>query len=124
MKQLFVVALSLCAALASASPSGAATLSPASGPELQSAILNAQPGDTIVLARGVVYTGNFTLLDKGSSSGSTAFITIRTAGDDGLARDGERVTPAMAPLLAKIQSGNSAPAIQTAPGAHHWTLML
>ena len=42
----------------------------------------------------------------------------------GCARDGERVSPAKAPLLAKIQSGNSAPAIQTAPGAHHWRLML
>jgi len=124
MKQLFV-ALIVCTALAwRATPSSAATISPASGPELQSAILNAQAGDTILLARGVVYTGNFTLLDKGSASGSTSVITIRTAGDDGLARDGERMTPAMAPLLAKIQSGNSAPAIQTAPGAHHWKLML
>jgi hypothetical protein len=30
----------------------------------------------------------------------------------------------MAPLLAKIQSPNSASPIQTAPGAHHWRLML
>jgi hypothetical protein len=123
----FRTALILCTALALCpSASIASTISVASGAELQSAIVNAQPGDTILLARGVVYTGNFTLTDKGSSGGLTgpSQITIRTSGDDGLARDGERVLPSMAPLLAKIQSGNSAPAILTAPGAHHWRLML
>ena len=115
-------ALGVCGALAvSASASIASTISVASGAELQSAIFTAQPGDTILLVRGAVYVGNFTLTDKGPS---TAVITIRTAGDDGLAREGERVQPSMAPLLAKIQSPNSAPAILTAPGAHHWRLML
>jgi len=125
MKHLFT-ALGLCTGLVLCSSSSiASTISVASGPELQSAIVNAQPGDTILLARGVVYTGNITLVDKGSSStASSPLITIRTAGDDGLAREGERISPAMAPLLAKIESGNSAPAILTAPGAHHWRLML
>jgi len=119
--KILCTALSVCAAFAVASTSQASTISVASGPELQSALVTAQPGDTILLARGTVYAGNFTLTDKG---GSTAVITIRTNGDDGLARDGERVMPSMAPLLAKIQSPNSAPAILTAPGAHHWKLML
>ena len=36
-----------------------------------------------------------------------------------------RIEPALhAPLLAKIQSTNSLPAIHTAPGAHHWRLEL
>jgi hypothetical protein len=125
--KIFHTVRSVCAALAlctlstlCASTSSASTISVASGGDLQSALTNAQPGDTILLARGGVYTGTFTLPDKGGSS----VITIRTAGDDGLARDGERVSPAMAPLLAKIQSGSSAPAIQTASGAHHWRLML
>jgi hypothetical protein len=115
-------ALILCTGLAlSSSGSIAATIPVASGAELQSAIVNAQPGDTILLARGVVYTGNFTLTDKGPS---TSTITIRTTGDDGLAHENERVLPSMAPLLAKLQSPNSAPVILTAPGAHHWRLML
>jgi len=125
--KLFHSALVMCTGLVlCSSASIASTISVGSGAELQGAIVNAQPGDTILLARGIVYTGNFTLTDKGSSGAATdgSMITIRTAGDDGLARDGERVSPAMAPLLAKIQSGNSAPAIQTAPGAHHWRLML
>jgi len=120
-------ALYLCACaglLLCPSSSIASTISAGSGPELQSAIVNAQPGDTILLARGVVYTGNFTLTSKGSSTNSTAMITIRTNGDSGLAADGQLVTPAMAPQLAKIQSPNSLPAILTAPGAHHWRLML
>src|SRR5882672_8475290 len=118
----FSTALILCTGLVlCSSASIASTISVASGAELQSAIVNAQPGDTILLARGVVYTGNFTLTDKGSS---TSTITIRTTGDDGLARENERVLPSMAPLLAKLQSPNSAPVILTAPGAHHWRLML
>jgi len=120
-------ALYLCACTGLAlcpSTSIASTISPASGPELQNAIVNAQPGDTILLARGVVYTGNFTLTNKGSSTNSTAMITIRTSGDDGLAADGRTVTPQMAPQLAKIQSPNNLPAILTAPGAHHWRLVL
>jgi hypothetical protein len=124
----FRTALILCTGLAlRPSASIASTIAVASGAELQNAIVNAQPGDTILLARGVVYTGNFTLTDKGGSTGGltgSLQITIRTTGDEGLARDGERVSPSMAPLLAKIQSGNSAPAILTAPGAHHWRLML
>jgi hypothetical protein len=121
MKNLCTALCASAAVVLGASTSIAATISVASGAELQTALVSAQPGDTILLAAGTVYTGNFTLSDKGNS---TVAITIRTAGDDGLARTGERVMPSMAPRLAKIQSGNSAPAIQTAPGAHHWTLML
>jgi hypothetical protein len=124
----FRFALILCAGLVLRPPASiAATISVATGAELQSAIVNAQPGDTILLARGVVYTGNFMLTDKGPSTGGLSgpsTITIRTSGDEGLAGEGERVLPTMAPLLAKIQSGNSASAILTAPGAHHWRLML
>jgi hypothetical protein len=123
--KIFCAALCLCTGLVlRPSASAASTISVASGAELQNAILNAQPGDTILLARGVAYIGNFTLTDKGSSSDSTSMITIRTTGDDGLAGDGQRVLPSMAPLLAKIQSPNSLPAILTAPSAHHWRLML
>ena len=101
-------------------PARAATLTVPDGGNLQQAIFNAQPGDTILLARGATYSGNFTLPEKNGS----ALITIRTSGDEGFPRDGERMTPSFAPQLAKLQSPNGAPAVQTAPRAHHWRLQL
>ncbi|HEX6973417.1 MAG TPA: hypothetical protein VF147_03395, partial [Vicinamibacterales bacterium] len=48
---------------------------------------------------------------------------IRTGGDQ-LPAAGERVTPAYAPRLAKIQSPNRQPALATASAAHHWRIEL
>src|SRR5215831_1901243 len=104
-----------------ASISRAATISVPQGGDLQAALLNAQPGDTIALAPGAVYAGNFVLPNKG---GGTAIITVRTDGDGGLPAAGQRISPADSPRLATIKSPNGMPAIQTALGAHHWTLML
>ena len=104
----------------SASVSSAATISVDAGGDLQAALINAQPGDTILLARSAVYVGNFVLPNKGAST----TITVRTSGDADLPGDGQRISPANAPQLATIKTPNGLPAIQTAPGAHHWTLML
>ncbi len=117
------VVLRVCAAACvflCACASSAATLSVGSGGDLQSALVNAQPGDTIVLARGAVFTGNFTLPNKGGAT----MITVRTDGDTDVPGAGQRISPSDAPRLAVIKSPNGMPAIQTAPGAHHWTLML
>ena len=108
------------AVVASVLPTHAATVSVPPGGNLQQAINAAQPGDTIALAPGGVYTGSFTLTAKG---GDTP-ITIRTAGDAGLPGTGERISPANAPALAVIRQSGSVPAFQTASGAHHWRLML
>ncbi len=114
-------ALSVCVgACLYASASTAATISVPAGGNLQGAIMNAQPGDTIALARGAVFTGNFTLPNKGGAS----MITIRTDGDAGFPASGQRIDPNNAAQLAKLQSPNGSPVVQTAPGAHHWTLML
>ena len=96
------------------------TLTVNAGGSLQAAINAAQPGDTILLQPGATYVGNFVLPVKTGSS----FITIRSAHSAGLPLAGARVTPAHAPLLAKIRSGNTAAALRTAPGAHHWRLLL
>ena len=98
----------------------AGTITVAAGGNLQQAINSAQPGDTIVLEAGATFTGNFVLPSKPGSD----WITIRTADNIGLPGDGERVTPAHDPLLARIRSGNGSAAIATAAGAHHWRLML
>ena len=111
----------LCAlSLARVQPAHAATITVWTGDSLQAAINAAQPGDTIELQPGATFTGNFVLPVKPGS----AFITIRTADQTGLPAAGARVLPIHAPLLATIRSGNAAAALRTAPGAHHWRLML
>jgi hypothetical protein len=91
------------------------------GGDLQAAINNAQPGDTIVLQAGATFTGNFVLPDKSGS----AYVTITSSGDlSRLPAADTRIDPSDAPLLAKIKSPNGAPAIATAPFAHHYQLQL
>src|SRR5262245_33440055 len=110
-----VTYLSAVSSLASA-----ATINVASAADLQTALVNAQPGDTIALDPAGAYVGNFTLPAKGSAS---TFITIRTRGDD-VVPDGARVSPSDGAGFAKLRSPNGAPAVQTAPAAHHWRLQL
>jgi hypothetical protein len=86
------------------------------GGDLQAAINKAVGGDTILLAAGATYTGNFRLPAKGNAMD----ITIATAGT--LPLIGTRVTPAMAPQMAKIASGNTSTALATDPYAQHYVL--
>jgi hypothetical protein len=87
--------------------------------DLQQALDNAVPGDTIVLEAGATYVGNFTLPAKIGD----AFITLRSSADDSLLpADGVRIDPTFAPNLPKLRSPNSAPALATAPSAHHYRL--
>ena len=88
----------------------AATLTVNAGGSLQAAIDAAQPGDTIVLQAGATFTGQFILRAKGGS----AYITIRSSTPDAsLPGAGTRITPAHAPLLAKLRPGVSGSAIRT-----------
>jgi Carbohydrate binding module (family 6) len=104
-----------------ASASGTSTtISVPAGGNLQAALDQAQPGDTVLLQAGAVYTGTFTLGEKNGSD----FITVRTAPSAQLPGEGGRIGPEHAPWLAKVRSGSSLPAFQTAPGAHHWRLAL
>ena len=120
MKILFDAARVCALVLMCAASAAAATIPVAAGGDLQQAINRALPGDTIALAPGVTFTGNFTLPAKSGD----AVITIRTAGDGGLPGDGVRVSPASAGALAVIRPAGSGAAIRTAAGAHHWRLML
>jgi hypothetical protein len=89
------------------------------GGDLQGVLNAAQPGDTIALTPGATYVGNFVLPSKGGS----AFITIRSGTPDHLLPpDGARITPAYAPLLAKLRSPNNMAALSTALGASHYRL--
>ena len=101
------LALFVCCLLSN-TPVFGATFTVNAGGSLQAAIDAAQPGDTIVLQAGATFTGPFTLRAKNG----TAYITIRSStADSQLPPAGTRITPAHAPLLAKIKPGVSGSAI-------------
>jgi hypothetical protein len=106
------VSIAICVAGSSAR---AATINVPANGSLQTAVNNAQPGETIALEAGATDTGNFRLPVKNGAM----LITIRTAGDADLPGEGGRISPAHAPLLAKIRSGSNAPAFETAIGVRH-----
>ena len=90
------------------------------GDDLQAAIDRAVAGDTIALAPGVTFVGNYVLPAKRGAG----YITIRSATPDALLpAEGVRVTPDDAPRLARLQSPNERPVLETAPAAHHWRLV-
>ncbi len=95
-----------------------AVIAVGAGGDLQDAINRARSGDTITLEPGATYVGNFVLPAKDG----TRFITIRTAGADGLPTANQRVDPTQAPLLAKLKSPISNAVLRTDPLAHHWRL--
>jgi hypothetical protein len=110
-------------------PGRAADIYVPAGGDLQAALDAARPGDNVLLAPGVTYSGNFTL----PVHGGTTYITLRTAGNDSRwPGSGVRVTPAHAAYLAKLRAPipcelpceNWMPAIRTAPGAAYWRVML
>ena len=94
------------------------TITVNAGGNLQTAINNAQPGDTIVLQAGTTFTGPFTLPNKGAS---TQWIHIRSSGVANLPAPGNRVSPASAANMATIVgAGMPVIAVNTQDGAHHY----
>ena len=84
--------------------------------DLQRALNQAKPGDTIVLQAGAVYEGPFTLPVKTGSQ----FITIQSSKLAELP-EGARVSPSQSALFAKLQSAeNGSPILKTQAGAHHY----
>ncbi len=90
------------------------------GDDLQAAIDDAQPGDTILLPPGAMYRGVYNLPNKGASE---AFITIRSAASEAqLPQAGERLDPARhaTHLPAIASSKNNTAALTATGGAHHY----
>ena len=84
--------------------------------DLQAALDQARPGDTIVLEAGAVYKGPISLPVKSGSD----FITIQSSRANDLP-EGVRVSPSQSQLFAKVQSAtNGEPIVKTKPGAHHY----
>jgi hypothetical protein len=97
----------------------AATRFVRAGEDLQAALNAAQPGDELRLEAGATFSGNFVL----PVTSGRQMITVRTdLADSALPGPLQRVTPSTAAPFAKIVSPNSAAALRTAAGAHHWTL--
>jgi hypothetical protein len=120
MPQIMRLFRSLLPVLLIATPAFAEVRQVRAGENLQAALNTAQPGDELRLAPGATFTGNFVLPVKAGSSA----ITIRTdLPDASLPPSNQRVTPTTAASFAKIQSPNTAAALRTAPGAHHWRVM-
>jgi PKD repeat protein len=89
------------------------------GDNLQATLNSAQPGDTIVLQAGAVFSGNFILPAKNGSD----WIIIRTSNLEGISTEGTRVSATQAGAMPRIVTPNSAPALATAPGAHNYRLV-
>src|SRR4051794_28819260 len=97
-----------------------ATIRVAAGGDLQAALDRARAGDVIELAGGATFTGNFVLPAKAGQR----FTILRSTIVPGLPDADGRIDPSHAGKLARIQSPDGSPALRTAPGAHHWRLML
>ncbi|MDB4939695.1 MAG: hypothetical protein JWO40_120 [Candidatus Doudnabacteria bacterium] len=87
---------------------------------LQTAINNAQPGDTIILKAGDIFPGTFSLPNK--TNPSNKWIIIESSKLSSLPAPGKRVSLADAVNMPTITGGNSQPqtAIQTQYQANHY----
>lgn len=86
------------------------------GGNLQAALNQARPGDTVVLEAGAEFVGSFELTKKVGEG----WVTIQSSRAAELA-DNIRVKPGQAALMPKILSpGKDQPAILTQAGAHHY----
>ena len=96
-------------------PSGR-TIAVGAGGDLQAALDQAQPGETIVLEAGAAFTGPFHLPRKSGDG----WIVVRTSAPGGsLPPPGVRVDPSNAAVMPKLVAASGA-VLSTAEGAHHY----
>lgn len=88
------------------------------GADLQAAVDKAQPGDTLVLQAGAVYTGPITLKPKQGDG----WITLESSDLKQLPQQGTRVSPVDAAHMPKVQASYES-VIRTASGAGHYRLV-
>ena len=87
------------------------------GGDFQGALNGASCGDTVQLAEGATFTGNFVLPAKSCDG----WVVVRTSAPDStLPAVGTRVAPTYSHVLPKIVTPNSAPAIAARFGASHY----
>src|SRR4051794_22278864 len=103
LRSAYFCALSALAAM----PAAAASLLVPAGGDLQGALSQARGGDTITLAAGATFVGNFTL----PSNNSGQWITIQSSAMNNLPGPGSRVSPAQASSMPKIVTRNAGAAL-------------
>jgi hypothetical protein len=87
----------------------------------QSALNQAQLGDTIELAAGSTYNGSFTFPKKNTGSG---WIVVRSSKHTSLPASGMRVQPGDAVNMPKlVTTGSNKPTLFFNPGSHHYRLV-
>ena len=118
---LFLVSPSISTAIASSTdpPQLAGVIDVAPGGDLQAAIDQAQPGDTIRLAAGTTYTGSFVLPAK---TGAGTIVIRTSAPDTALPPEGTRMNPAFYSALARVEA-NSGSVFSAATGAHDYRFL-
>lgn len=99
-------------------PATGHTVQVPAGADLQAAVDKAQPGDTLVLQAGAVYTGPITLTPKLGDG----WITLESSDLKQLPQQGSRVAPTDAAHMPKVQASYES-VIRTAPGAGHYRLV-
>ena len=104
--------------LAAVMPAGAANVFVPAGGDLQGALNQAQAGDTITLAAGASFVGNFVLLPNNSDQ----WITIQSSAMSNLPGAGQRVSPLQATLMPKIISPNAGAALLIPSGANYYRI--
>lgn len=97
----------------------ATTVSVHSGDNLQTAINNAQPGDTLILDAGASFAGPITLPAKSG----TSYITIQSSALASLPGLGFRVSPSDAANMPKITAPNSDNALINAASASYYQII-
>lgn len=96
----------------------AADITVPSGGNLQAAIYAALPGDSITLAAGAVFTGQFFFPEKTGSG----WITVRSSGYANLPPF-KRVSPAQTSSMAILQPFGSNTPVTFGTRSHHWKLV-
>lgn len=99
-------------------PATGRTVDVPEGADLQAAVDKAQPGDTLVLKAGAVYTGPITLKPKQGNG----WITLVSSDLKQLPPQGTQVSPKDAPHMPKVEASYES-VIRTAPGAGHYRLV-
>ena len=95
---------------------------PGDATSFQSAINAATCGDTIVLAAGSTYSGNFTI-PQTTCTNNSGWIEIQSSAMGSLPSPGNRVGPSNISNMPTISTPNTAPAITFNQQSNHWRLM-
>jgi sugar lactone lactonase YvrE len=102
-------------------PTGGSTFNVNTSSGFQQALNTSQPGDTIVLQSGAVFSGNFTLPAKANPNHKWIYIESSAYGR--LPAPGSRVGPNDAVNMAKIVTPNGTAPVTIAAGASNYRLV-